>query len=276
MRQRPGDSRLASSRQTLTMERDLALEHIERDATRILELATKMATLPAHEQRIPSCPDWTLADLANHLGRVYAMVTVALQGDPDEVLDRRTIPERPAEQSPADWLHDRLDVLLGLLRARTEDDRAWNFAEGTGAPVGFWWRRQAHETLIHRVDAELAAGAEVEPVDPAFAADGIGDFLLIGGHKQVSWEDLQLGDDLSVHLHATDTSDAEWTIDTGNRVYATAHLKADVAVRGPAWALDLWLWRRGSAGSTSDTGMPGLDLETFGDVAAAEAWRPTL
>ena len=38
--------------------------------------------------------------------------------------------------------------------------------------VGYIRRRQAHEALIHRLDAELTAGA-VTPLDPDLAADGV-------------------------------------------------------------------------------------------------------
>jgi hypothetical protein len=38
-------------------------------------------------------------------------------------------------------------------------------------------RRQAHEALIHRTDAELAAGVTVTRADAALAADGVDDLI---------------------------------------------------------------------------------------------------
>src|SRR5439155_3667823 len=127
---------------------------------------------------------------------------------------------------------------------------------------GFWPRRMAHETAIHRVDGELAAGrtvATLTAIDPEVAADGIDEFL-----------DLMLPADVTfdaagtIHVHATDTP-GEWLIRVGpDGVTVTKeHAKGDVAVRGPAQDLLLLLWnRRGPDG-----------LEVFGDQSLLDAWR---
>jgi hypothetical protein len=70
----------------------------------------------------------------------------------------------------------------------------------------------------------------------------------------------------SVHLHATDVAGAEWTLDTAARTIARRHAKGDVAIRGTAWALARWCWGRPVDG----------EIEAFGDLAAAEAWRSTV
>lgn len=246
------------------MDRSAALAVVEREAARILAVAAGADV----SSRVPSCPDWSLADLLDHLGRVYAMVATVLEGAPDRPPDRDRIPRRPEEQAPADWLTERLGILLPLLRDVDEDALRWNFVNGGSSPVGFWWRRQAHETLIHRVDAEFAAGVDVVAPEPEVAADGLEDLLVVTGLRPVAWDEIRLGEGLSVHLHATDAGGAEWTVDVENGTYAAAHLKADVAVRGMAWALDRWCWRR-------DTDH-GAELEIFGDPAAAESWRPAV
>lgn len=285
------------------MEREVGIEIVQREATRIIDLIEDAGDDAAH-MRLPSCPDWTLPDLADHLGRVYAMVDAALATGSNAALEPSSIPRRPDGQAPAEWLAERLGILLDALGSVREDARCWNFVDGPGGPVAFWWRRQAHETLIHRVDAEQASGAGVTPADPELAADGIGDFLEISGLREVAWDEVELGRGLSIHLHATDEPGAEWTVDTERRTYALAHLKADVALRGPSFALDLWCWRRGKApepgtppqgeatgveatgveatgveaARAEAVGPPPLasDLEAFGDVAAAEEWLPAL
>src|ERR1019366_10224384 len=68
-------------------------------------------------------------------------------------------------------------VLVEALVAAPPDLRCWTFLPAP-SPLAFWARRQAHETTIHRVDAELASGP-VAPVTPEFAADGL-DELLFG------------------------------------------------------------------------------------------------
>ena len=50
-------------------------------------------------------------------------------------------------------------------------DEAWHWS--SDHPVGASIRRQAHEALIHRLDAEETARARSPPLDPALAADGV-------------------------------------------------------------------------------------------------------
>jgi hypothetical protein len=266
------------------MDQSCALDVVKREAERILQLTRAAETDEAAggnacAAEIPTCPGWRLPDLANHVGRVYGWVATNLSDEHGDQPDRTLTPRRPAEQSPSDWMQERLDILLPILAALSETGTAWNFVEGPRAPAAFWWRRQAHESLIHRVDAELGAGAgggagAGEPVGDAeadVAADGIGDFLLLARLREVGWQDLQLGEGMTIHLHATDVEDAEWTIDTTNQTFATAHLKADVALRGSAWALDRWCWRRDVGASAAELG-----VETFGDLQAAADWRPAI
>jgi uncharacterized protein (TIGR03083 family) len=215
----------------------------------------------------PVCPGWTLEDLAAHLGRVYAWVATILETEPDVVPSREATPTRPEEQSAADWARERLEIVTGILRAAPADATAWSFVGGLGAPIAFWPRRLLHETAIHRVDAELSTGNAVGDLDPVAAADGIPECLELCRYQPVAWDEIDLGGaPLTVHFHITDVDGAEWTVDTGNQTYAEAHLKADVALRGPAWAIDQWCWGR----VASDD--PRLVL--FGDRAALEEWRP--
>jgi len=74
---------------------------------------------------------------------------------------------------------------------------------------------------------------------------------------------------VSVHLHCTDT-DGEWLItrlDADGIEFRREHAKGDVAVRGRADDLLLWLWRRADSG-----------VEILGDASVAERFRafPTL
>lgn len=260
--------------QTRLVERSRALDVIEQEAARILEIATDSTV--ARSAMVPTCPDWTLADLLNHLGRVYAMVTTVLSDPAGEPPDRQRIPTRPESQDPADWLRERRDLLLPMLAEIDADERRWNFVNGPAAPVGFWWRRQMHETSIHRVDAELAAGGPIGPAATDVAVDGIAERFVLVGLRQAGPDEPLAGSGLTIHLHATDGQGGEWSIDTEQDAFAHAHLKADVALRGPAWSLNRWLWRRGSA--LEDSGPARAlflaDLEAFGDLPAAEDWRP--
>ena len=53
-------------------------------------------------------------------------------------------------------------------------DPVWAF--GRLRPASFWGRRMAHETAVHRADAELATGRE-PAFAPDIAADAIDEWL---------------------------------------------------------------------------------------------------
>jgi uncharacterized protein (TIGR03083 family) len=262
----------ASRRQTQSMERDRAVAIVEREAGRLLALATAPgADLAAP---VPSCPGWDLEDVVIHLGRVYnwagTIVADGLLASPGGA-----IPQRPETMSPTDWMADRLARLVGALRETPNDVSIWNFGLESPAGVAFWYRRQAHETAVHRMDAELAAGVAVAPLEADIAADMVSELLAISHIADVT--DTAASQSVSgpggagvpagsVHLHASDVDGAEWTIDVAARTVSRRHAKADAAVRGSAWALARWCWGRPTDG----------EIEIFGDEAAAEAWRGTV
>ena len=82
----------------------------------------------------------------------------------------------------------------------------WHPADQT---VGFWQRRMAHETAVHRVDAQLAHG-KADPVDAELAVDGIdeilGLWLIPHAHKTG-----ETGSGESLHLRAEE-GDHSWAL----------------------------------------------------------------
>ena len=127
--------------------------------------------------------------------------------------------------------------------------------------ASFWFRRLAHETVVHRADAEAALG-EIGSVATDLAVDGIDealDLFLVPGVKPHAGRS-----PATVHLHATD-GDGEWLVLVGPDGVAVerGHIKGDAAVRGSTSDLFLWLW-----------GRVGLDrLDRFGDEVALERLR---
>lgn len=122
---------------------------------------------------VPSCPDWTVRDLLEHTAVVYLHKIEAMrsgaQPDPwPPDLTGRDIPE----------LYDEARrELIAELAQRGPDAETWTWwtPEQT---TGFWFRRMAHETAVHRVDAELAHGV-VSPIDARLATDGIDEILRV-------------------------------------------------------------------------------------------------
>jgi uncharacterized protein (TIGR03083 family) len=162
----------------------------------------------------------------------------------------------------AAWVADGTAALLDQLAATTPETETWTWYP-EDQTVGFWARRMAHETLVHRWDAERGAGVPTEAMDPALAADSIDEMLdVFVGLARVLFEAPGRGE--SAHLHCTDTA-GEWLITfpaTAERVLTREHAKGDVAFRGTAEALILFLW-----------GRDGGPVETIGDQAVADRWR---
>lgn len=257
---------------------DQRLATIEREADRIIELAT-----PSNLDRpVPGCPDWTYLDLVKHLARVYTWAGSIVEGQLGEPPSRDELTRRPDDVAPVDWLADRLDFVTRALRATPESASVWNFSSDSPGAPSWWARRQMNETIIHRVDAESAAehgrstseaGAAVTPVEPEVAADIVDEVFELLGFETVEPDEMHQAEGIWVHLHATDVEGAEWTVDTSARTLTKAHMKGDVALRGPAWAIARWVWGRLPEQGVGREGEAPSELEVFGDAGAAEAWR---
>ncbi len=172
-------SRLSATRRSVhsvpRLEHADYLDHIRRDSARFREV---LATCdPA--ARVPSCPDWSADDLLWHLATVQhwwcAMVTNRPQS-PEEM--GYTEPARPEDRDALLAAYDDAHTsFVAAIEAADPAEPAWSWSgDPADHTVGFTYRRQAHEALIHRLDAELAAGA-VTPLDPALAVDGVEEVL---------------------------------------------------------------------------------------------------
>jgi uncharacterized protein (TIGR03083 family) len=123
---------------------------------------------------VPSCPEWTIADLVVHLGGVYGKVHAHVgRGQTDR--PDLAHPTPPAGADPVAWWGEQLAAVLTLLERLDGDLPAWNWAPQTKT-VNFWNRRLAHETAIHRWDAQFAT-INAEPIETKLALDGIAEVL---------------------------------------------------------------------------------------------------
>ncbi|MFE2753151.1 maleylpyruvate isomerase family mycothiol-dependent enzyme [Actinosynnema sp. NPDC059335] len=126
---------------------------------------------------VPTCPGWTVHDLVDHLGRTHSWALRALHTPVDG--DRPRPDDRPADWDELlVWSEKTFAELADTLAGTTSNTPAWTFVGPK--TFAFWSRRQAHETAIHRLDAEHARhGADVPSLlfDVEFAADGVDEFL---------------------------------------------------------------------------------------------------
>lgn len=238
------------------------LEHVEqlrRDGGRLADAASS-ADLAAP---VPTCPDWQLRDLVRHVGGVHRWATGFVVGD------GRQPPDGDLEQLVGGWPEDA-DLLAwfraghralveGLVSAPADLD-AWTFLDAP-TPLAFWARRQAHETAIHRVDAESAAG-DVTGFPSKFAADGVDELLLrfVGRPGKT----LPVETPRSMVVRATDVP-RSWRITfapSGFQI-ATDPIGADAELVVTGGAPDLYkmLWnRQGTAGLELDADQDLLDV----------------
>ncbi|MBW3620570.1 MAG: maleylpyruvate isomerase family mycothiol-dependent enzyme [Actinobacteria bacterium] len=156
------------------MDHDAYLDAIRSESEALLAAAAVDVSRP-----VPTCPDWTVADLLWHIGRIHhRWGRIAAEGVTDAAAaGALETPERPADDELVHWARTQADRLLEVLIDLDPDAPRWNW---TGAPqtAAFIPRRMAHETAVHRVDAERAAG-EASPVDAKLAADGIDEVLSV-------------------------------------------------------------------------------------------------
>jgi len=208
---------------------------------------------------VPSCPGWKVRDLLLHMagGDLWARTIVETQSVQRVAND---VPEdHPEGEALVDWYREGAHRLVAALGAVDPAVSVWTFS-ASDRTARFWIRRRACETTVHRYDAQLAAG-DAEPVDAAVAVDGVDEFTTVFLPRLGA--DV-LPDGATIHLHATD-ADGEWLLagsPDGVRV-SREHAKGDVAARGRASDLYLFLWGR----------VPQSTLEVFGDAAVLAAFR---
>lgn len=215
------------------MEKARYLELLRADGDALAAAAERNLTA-----RVPSCPDWDVAELVRHTSEVHRHKAGTIRAGRVPWDEREEGPKDPGEIVA--WYRAGLDDLHGLLSSTDESQPAWTW--GTGDTVGWWLRRMAQETAVHRWDAENAVG-DAAPIDPELASDGIDEFLgeFVPG-EEIPWA----GAAGTIHLHCTDV-EGEWTVTLEPGAvpsYETGHSKGDAAVRGTANDLLLLVWRR--------------------------------
>jgi uncharacterized protein (TIGR03083 family) len=203
------------------MDRTAYLSHLRTDAAALLAAAER-----GLDADVPSCPRWTVERLVGHVGRVYRWTAGwVTSGESQTGLERP-----PAGNAVIDWTARGLDELVAVLES---DDREGTVRTWAGEqPVGFWPRRMAIETALHRWDAEAAHGL-AGAIDAQLAVDGIDELLDV---LMAEWAapDVLTGSGETLHLHATDV-EGEWlvTLTGGRPAVERTHAKGDVAVQGP-------------------------------------------
>lgn len=209
---------------------------------------------------VPTCPGWTVADLTRHVGKVYLHKTLAMRegAEPDP-----WPPIELAEEEPLALLDRAYAGLRDEFAARRPEDPAgtWYTPDQT---VGFWIRRMAQETVIHRIDAELGAGQPVAPVPADLAVDGIDELLTVFvaysvGEWGAYFTDILDGSPGRTYMVRTDG--AAWRVRTGPGLFVVEDgaggATAETTVSGPPAAVLRWMWNREGAAEPSGVTVEG-------------------
>ncbi|MYT75081.1 MULTISPECIES: maleylpyruvate isomerase family mycothiol-dependent enzyme [unclassified Streptomyces] len=228
---------------------------------RLLAAAAEKAGVGAE---VATCPGWQIRDLLSHQGAVHRWATGFLA---DGFAARRPLPDVPPGldgDGLLAWYREGHSTLVDTLTQAPLDLECFAFLPAP-SPLAFWARRQAHETTVHRVDAESAldrpSADASDPITEEFAVDGI-DELLTGFHarerSRVRSEAPRL-----LRVRAVD-ADVTWTVRITQDPPAAergATGTAECEVSGPAARLYLALWNR----------LPFP--EVTGDASLAAFWR---
>lgn len=244
------------------MEPDRYLTHLAADVALIRALAGEV---DGRAVQVPTCPEWTLDDLVRHVAHAYLNVASRRLRLPEDVP-----PEDLSQEDPIAALDRGHAELLGRLKGRDPAESCG----GQPDTVGFWIRRMAHETAMHRIDAEQAVRGRATPLAPDFAEDGIDETLAV-----FLWQGTRYWPvDWSAHLVdwggqwvQLSTVDRAWrvTVDPdGVQVGPDGGGTPDAVVYGAPDPLLRWLWNRGFAGEVSARG-DGAPLERLRGLLTA-------
>lgn len=216
---------------------------------------------------VPSCPGWTASDLLWHLTEVQMFWGTVVDNELSDPESAEASKE-PRPDSYDDLLvlcERQTQRLTDALGVRADDVPVWTWSDDKS--VGFIRRRQAHEALIHRVDAELT-GAEASPIDAGFAADGVDEVLRVFAGGVPAWATFD-PEGIELRIVATDV-ERTWgaafgrmigTSPTSGESYDLPALTVGVdavepntIITGTAADLDRWLWGRGRLETLTVTG----------------------
>ncbi|MEU8735366.1 maleylpyruvate isomerase family mycothiol-dependent enzyme [Streptomyces tendae] len=218
---------------------------------------------------VPTCPGWTVADLTRHVGEVYLHKTAAMR---DGAEPEPWPPKEFADEAPTALLDRGYTALRAEFATRAPEDPAGTWY-GPDQSVGFWIRRMAQETVVHRIDAELATGAPVTPVPDDLAVDGVDELLKVfAAYAVAEWGEYfaEILDGSPGYTFLVRAGDESWRVRTGPGEFTVTDGAgdgaADATLSGSPEGVLRSLWNR--AGAEGDRG-----VTAEGDPAALAELR---
>ncbi|SRR5712691_6546145 len=251
------------------MEIEQHIAAIEKDGVLLADAAQAVGLTAI----VPGCPGWQVRDLVRHQAFVHGWAARHVAERAGEIIDggdeAAILRGGPPDARLIASYRDGVAALVRTLRSADPDVACATFLPAP-SPLAFWARRQAHETAIHRFDAQAAGGA-ADPLTAFaadFAADGI-DELITGFAARRK----RTGPGGSLLVRATDAAAAwhyEWPPDGQVRARRVSlgtvgAVQSSCELSGPASAVYLFLWNRCTV---ADAG-----ITIAGDPAILRTWN---
>ena len=170
---------------------------------------------------VPSCPGWNLAQLSQHVDEGFRWIEGMVRtraAEPATDTAMRVLDPAPAVTAEERGAHLAAAgrALADALRDAGADAPMWTpLPEGRS---GFFARRFAHESFMHRADAALALGLDVTIAED-LALDGLAEWMELGSLPQMlefhPERRALLGPGRTIRVEATDTDDPDraWLVD---------------------------------------------------------------
>lgn len=199
---------------------------------------------------VPSCPAWQVRDLVGHLGSVHRWVAEIVRTG-----ENGDLPAPPADDDLATWFADGAETLVQTLAVADPARACWTLARPR--EVGFWSRRQAQETMIHRWDLARSLGLGAD-LDPELSVDGIDEVVTMFVPRQVRLgRQAPLTDAVAI---VEQGSGRRWVLAGDGTTSDQETTAVNATVSGGAAELLLLLWKRADLAATA--------VEVDGDSSA--------
>ncbi|MGW4946058.1 maleylpyruvate isomerase family mycothiol-dependent enzyme [Actinoplanes sp. NPDC004185] len=148
-----------------------------------------VAAAPDLDAQVPTCPEWTLFDLVQHLidGRRRWAATVA--AGPADGPPAMTAPVAPREREALlDSFTAATGELLDALREAGPDRGCWTWWGDSQSPqtTGAVARHQLQQVAVHTYDAQVTVGVP-QPLPVEVALDGVDEFVTTCVATTAAW-----------------------------------------------------------------------------------------
>jgi uncharacterized protein (TIGR03083 family) len=213
------------------------------------------------EPRVPACHDWNVEALVVHVSRVYARIARVVSTRATE--SPQSAPELPAGE-PIAVFTDLLDELVSALAECDADTPLWNWEPGAPQTALFWARRMAHESSVHRFDAQAAHGV-MQPIDSELANDGIDELVDVIAARVYSRDEVT-GPTGTVSFRSSEADTWQLQLEAKGIRRIDVISEPDVTVSGTSSALLLAAYAR----------IPWTSLDVSGDSDLLDRWSTAM